>query len=214
MPKLPPIPELPNLPEIDKNPIKTAGGFIKEAASGIQQTAREIDRAAREIDSGLRSPAMETKTPIEEVASATACLQCSRDHYSTVSGALSEALRFARSDGIASKDAQGRIGIALDELNIMERIDLAPQALAQLKSEEKKLAEWSLKNSRQLRHTIGEISTIDDMEKAAAEAARLREDFMSRYGELKRSFATECRECEALEDLRTYLDRRKEAKKG
>ncbi|GAH88494.1 unnamed protein product, partial [marine sediment metagenome] len=132
----------------------------------------------------------------------------------TVSGALSEALRFARSDGIASKDAHGRIGIALDELNIMERIDLAPQALVQLNSEEKKLAEWSLKNSRQLRHTIGEISTIDDMEKAAAEAARLREKFMSRYGELKRSYATECRECEALEDLKTYLDRRKEAKKG
>jgi len=205
------MPELPKLPQIDKNPIKTAGRFIKEAVGGIQEAASEIDSAVKGIDSEVRAPIEEPKTPIEEIASATVCLQCCRDHWSTISGALSEGLRFARSDGMASKDVQGRIGLALDEHNIMERIDLAPQAIAGLKGKEKELAEWSLKNSRDLRHTIGEIRTVDDMEKAAAQAARLREEFMSKYAEVRQSYSEECEGCEALQDLKSYIEKRKRA---
>lgn len=205
------MPELPKLPKVDKNPIKTAGRFIKEALGGIQQAASEIDSAVKGIDSEVRAPIEEPKTTIEEIASATVCLQCCRDHWSTISGALSEGLRFARSDGMTSKDVQGRIGLALDEHNIMERIDLAPQALAGLKGKEKELAEWSLRNSRELRHTIGEIRMVDDMEKAAAQAARLREEFMTKYGEVRQSYAEECKECEALEDLKSYIEQRRKA---
>lgn len=209
MPKLPPLPESPKLPEFDKNPIKTAGSLIKGAVKSIQETARDIDSSVREIDSEARPSTVEPAPPIEDIASATACLSCTRDHFSTISGALSEALRFARSDGIESKDVQGRIGLVLDEMNIMERIDLAPQAIVQLKGKEKELAEWSLKNSRQLRHIVGEITTVDDIEKAAARAAQLRGEFMSRYGEVRQNYAEECQECEALEDLRTYLEKRR-----
>ena len=208
------MPDLPKLPKIDKNPIKTAGRLIKDAVGGIQEAASEIDSAVKGIDSEVRAPIEEPKTPIEEIASATVCLQCSRDHFSTISGALSEGLRFARSDGVASRDVQGRIGLALDEMNIMERIDLAPQALAGLKGKEKELAEWSLTNSRELRHAIGEIRTVDDMEKAAAQAARLREEFMSKYAEVRQSYAEECEECEALQDLKSYIERKKGERAG
>lgn len=206
------MPEFPKLPKIDKNPIKTAGSLIREAVSGIQEAATEIDSAVKDIGSEVRSPIEEGKPPIEEIASATVCLSCCRDHFSTISGALSEALRFARSDGVTSKDAQGRIGLALDEMNIMERIDLAPQAIAPLKGKQKELAEWALQNSRELRHTVGEITTVDDMEKAAAQAARLREEFMAKYGEARQSYAAECAECESLEDLKSYMERRKSGK--
>lgn len=203
------MPELPKLPKIDKNPIKTAGSFIREAVSGIQEAAAEIDSAVKDVDSEVRAPIEEGKPPIEEIASATVCLSCCRDHWSTISGALSEALRFARSDGMASKEVQGRIGLALDEHNIMERIDLAPQALAGLKGKEKELAEWSLQNSRELRHVVGEIRTVDDMERAAAQAARLREEFTSKYAEVRQSYSEECEGCEALQDLKSYIEKRK-----
>ncbi len=208
------MPEFPKLPKIDKNPIKTAGGFIREAVSGIQEAAAEIDSAVKGIDSEVRAPIEEPKTPIEEIASATACLSCCRDHWSTISGALSEGLRFARSDGIVSKQVQGRIGLALDEMNIMERIDLAPQAIAGLTGKEKELAEWSLTNSRELRHTIGEIKTVDDMEKAAAQAASLREEFMSKYAEVRQSYTQECEGCEALQGLKSYIEKRKRERGG
>ena len=214
MPDLPKLPKLPKFPELDQNPIKTAGRLIKEAVSGIQQAATDIDSAVKDVDSEVRAPIEEPKTPVEEIASATVCIQCCRDHFSTISGALSEGLRLARSDGMASKDVRGRIGLALDEHNIMERIDLAPQALAGLKGKEKELAEWSLQNSRVLRHTIGEIKTVDDMEKAAAQAARLREEFMSKYGELRQSYAEECEGCEALQDLKGYIERKKRGRVG
>ena len=203
------MPEFPKLPKIDKNPIKTAGGLIREAVTGIQEAAAEIDSAAKDVDSEVRASIEEEKPPIEEIASATVCLSCCRDHWSTISGALSEGLRFARSDGIKNREVQGRIGLALDEHNMMERIDLAPQAIAPLKSKEKELAEWSLQNSRELRHTVGEITTVDDMEKAAAQAARLREEFMTKYGEVRQSYQEECETCPALEDLKSYLERRK-----
>lgn len=206
------MPEFPKLPKIDKNPIKTAGSFIRETVSGIQEAVAEIDSATREVDSEVRTPIEEGKPPIEEIASATVCLSCCRDHFSTISGALSEALRFARSDGMTSKDVQGRIGLALDEMNMMERIDLAPTAIAPLKGKEKELAEWALQNSRELRHTVGEIATVDDLEKAAAQAARLRQEFMTKYGDARQSYAAECQECEALENLKSYLERRKSGK--
>lgn len=208
------MPDLPKFPKIDKNPIKTAGSIIRETVGSIQQAAAEIDSAVKGIDSEVRAPIEGTKPPIEEIASATACLSCSRDHYSTISGALSEALRFARSDGMTSKEVQGRIGLALDEMNIMERVDLAPQAVASLKGAEKELAEWSLKNSRELRHIVGEIVTVDDMEKAAAQAARLRGEFMAKYGEIRQSYAEECKGCEALQDLKSYIEQRRAGKQS
>jgi len=55
---------------------------------------------------------------------------------------------------VKDPEAVRRIRIALDELNIMERIDLAPDETAKLRGAEKELADWTLKQSRDLRHAI------------------------------------------------------------
>jgi hypothetical protein len=108
----------------------------------------------------------------------TACLACSKDHFSTASGALAEALRFARKDGINHPEVQTRLGIATDELNIMERIDLSAGKIIHLDGHEKKLALAALNESRELRHMITSVQTPEDLEKAAAEAAKIRTQFM------------------------------------
>lgn len=103
---------------------------------------------------------------------------CSRDHFSTASGALNEALRFARKDGINTDEVQKRIGIALDELNSCERIDLAAERIINLSGKEKQIALDALNESRELRHKITAVQTPDDLERASADAANMRTRFM------------------------------------
>ncbi|GAI51729.1 unnamed protein product, partial [marine sediment metagenome] len=69
---------------------------------------------------------------------------------------------------------------------------------------------WSLKNSRELRHAVGEAKTVDDLEQAAAQAAKLREEFMTLYSEARQSYAEECVECEALTGLKEYLEQKRQ----
>lgn len=205
------MPEFPKLPKIDKNPITTASRFIEGTVSGIQKAVSDIDNAVKDIDSKVSAPHGIERPPIDEIASATACLSCTRDHFSTISGALAEALRFARDEGMDNKDVQGRIGLALDEHNAMERIDLAAEAITKLTGKEKELAEWSLKKSRELRHMVGEIETVNDLEKAAAKAANVRREFTSLYSGTKQTYAEECTGCEALADLGDFLEKRKKS---
>jgi len=103
---------------------------------------------------------------------------CSSDHFSTTSGALAEALRFARKEGVLHPEVQSRLGIASDELNIMERIDLSAEKTANMKGKEKQIALDALNASRDLRHKIKGIKTPDDLEIAAADAANFRTYFM------------------------------------
>jgi len=114
-----------------------------------------------------------------KIEGGTACLPCSRDHFSTVSGALSEAIRFSRREGVQHPEVQRRLGMSLDELNMLERIDLSPEETINLKGSEKKLAEWGLNKSRELRHKITAVNTHEDLEKVAAEASKIRTEFMS-----------------------------------
>ncbi len=113
-----------------------------------------------------------------KIEKGTACLACSKDHFSTASGALSEALRFARKEGINHPEVQDRLGIASDELNIMERIDLSPQKMITLDGHERKIALEALNESRDLRHKILSVKSPEGLEQVAAEAAKIRTKFM------------------------------------
>jgi len=104
---------------------------------------------------------------------------CSRDHFSTVSGALNEAIRFSRDEGVSHPEVMRRIGTSLDELNSLERWDLSSENIERLKGTEKKLAEWGLKKSRDLRHMITSVKNHEDLEHVSAEASRIRTDFMT-----------------------------------
>ena len=135
---------------------------------------------------------IETAIPVKQNGSrgevvGTACLSCSRSHLSTVSGSLGEAIRFARGDpnGILHPEAQRRILLAEDEMNIMERIDLSADALASSPPEEKRVAEEYLPRIRVLRQEIGDIDSFDKLEKVAGDANILSQEFRLRHLQIK-----------------------------
>ena len=126
-------------------------------------------------------PRAETKQDVS-----TACISCGRSHLSTVSGALGEATRFAREEqGIKHPEVQKRIMMSEDEINILERIDLSPEALMKAPPEERQLAEEYLPRIRKLRQDLGQITSLEDLEKTAAEASILGQEFRLRALQLK-----------------------------
>lgn len=199
------LPKLPR-PRRLPNPMEPFRDLVKEGREQVEKAKDEMRSIADDLRGTVAEAPKETKTP----PAGTACLECSRDHFSTASASLSEALRFARSDGMKSHEVTRRLGIALEELNILERIDLAPDQLGMLKEQERKLAIWSLNSSRDLRHIIGRIKTVEDLEKTAANASEVREEFMKRLWELPE----ECPECFSLEKLRDSIERKKRERAG
>lgn len=201
----PPFPELPKLPP---SPIKPIRDIIKQGHEQIGKAEEDIRSIADDIRGGaITTPPSETKNPVKE---GTACLPCSRDHLSVTSSALSEGIRFAREKGVRDPEVVRRIRIALDELNIMERIDLAPGETAQLKGAKKELADWTLKQSRDLRHAITAIKDVEAMEQTAAKASQTTEGFMDRL------FSIPSGECETCNELRgklsEFIEKRRQEK--
>ena len=193
---------------------------------------RDNIKPLEELAATLRSPVAPKKAPPEQktptiiqepssqqneapphlVAEGTACLPCSRDHLSTSSSALSEGIRFAREKGVKDHEVMRRIRIALDELNAMERIDLAPEETAKLKGAEGELADWTLKQSRELRHAITAIRDVESMEQAAARASGITEEFMGRLWSIPEE---ECDTCgEVRESIRQFMEKRKRERAG
>ncbi len=221
-----PPPKLPKLPDPEEvfSVIDKAGGAIEAGLNIIDKVADKFDQAAQKF--GPPAPTTPATTPetTEEpspgqdetstsqgaISRGTACLPCSRDHLSTSSSALSEGIRFAREKGVKDHEVMRRVRIALQELNIMERIDLAPEETAKLKGAEKELANWTLQQSRDLRHAITAIKDVETMEQAAARASEITEEFM---GQLWSIPEEECVTCsEVRERLREFIERRKREK--
>jgi len=105
---------------------------------------------------------------------AVACLPCTRAHLVTAIGALKEALRFARVDGVAHPEVQDRLDAAAEEIAVMERIDLAPERLAVAPKEEQAVLEDLLPRIRMIRQKVlNEISSVDDLKEVAREAVEV-----------------------------------------
>ena len=102
---------------------------------------------------------------------ASACVPCALGHMSTSTGMLNEAIRFKK-DGIASNEVLDRIAKTLEELNSLERVDLAPDKIEMLPPWEKTLANEALLKSREIRHKVEGIKAMNDLEKIAAETDR------------------------------------------
>lgn len=122
-------------------------------------------------------PAVSTPVEVERTDVSTSCLACSRSHLTTASGALDEAMRFAREEGVASPEVMKRIDAAEREINIMERIDLSPDAIKNSPPEEQDFIEPFMPKIRSLRQNIGQIRSVDDLESAAAEAIEVSRKF-------------------------------------
>ncbi len=142
--------------------------------------------------SGEEPRVIETAIPIEKdntrgEAVSTACLSCSRSHLATIAGGLGEAVRFARGDpkGIFHPEVVMRVQKAEEEIGIMERIDLSPESLLASPPEEREVAEEYLPRIRGLRQGIGDLGSFEDLEKVAAEASMLGQEFRLRHLQLK-----------------------------
>lgn len=118
-------------------------------------------------------------------AEGKACVPCSADHLSVVAGALSEALRFARSDGIDHPEVLTRVALSFDELNILERIDAAPENIERLPEGEKALMRDVTVTSRNLRHMLSDLKSVEDLEAVTAEAQRARTALRSKLFRLQ-----------------------------
>jgi hypothetical protein len=153
----------------------------------------------REYDGNVMNIGTESNTYI---ANGFITHNCSRDHIATASASLKEAVRFARrpEKGIRCHEVMERIGVALEELNIMERIDLSPESISQLDGEEKKLAKWAANKSAELRHGISTIKTPGDLEKMATEASRVKTEFLKEVWDLSTVDGSIEQLCKDLDD--------------
>jgi len=174
--------------------------------SPLQTRIEHIDRLIQAIPAGELAaapsgapesqnapllPAAVTEISAEEKAAAeiaTACVPCAIGHFSTSSGILKEAVRF-KGEGITSNNILDRIAVSLEEQNALERDDLTPEKIEGLPGWERPIAEEALEQSRQLRHKLEKIETMEDLEQAAADTKRYyikltRQWYKGRFGRL------------------------------
>jgi hypothetical protein len=174
----------------------------KLASDGIRvAVSQSIRQKAKErLESPIPPEAVEqtdhTPIPEEMVATeakvGTACLDCISDHLDTINGALSEAVRFARSGDMA--EVKKRIRIARAEVNIGERIDLDPALLPALSREQRDIAHWVLPKFRELRHGFQSLESAESIEFASAKVAVLTDEFATKLQGCPR-----CREAKKIE---------------
>lgn len=127
----------------------------------VQPEIKETETAAtiKEADEVVAD-----KQPGQE---GTACIPCVNGHFSVCSGLISdEAIRMARRHGIGDEEIS-RINKCLDQLNAMEREDLAVDKLDKLPQWEKDLAIYAQSESASIRHSLETLTSVDDLETVA-----------------------------------------------
>jgi|GEM_PF-1818079 len=151
----------------------------------------EIPTTSTVSQKGALLPATVPQTLSEENPGekiATGCLPCAVGHFSTSSGLLKEAVRF-KGEGITSNEILDRIAAALEEQNSLEREDLSPEKIQGLPEWERPIAEEALTQSRQLRHRLESIQSVDELQQAAVDTKRYyiklnRQWYKGRFGYL------------------------------
>lgn len=201
MPNLPKLPKPPKISDIisGNNPLRDIIRDGRETIQGIRGEISEMASTLRVEEAEPSALVQPEVTPEEQTKGGTACLQCCSDHLSTIAGALSEAVRFARGDDW--NEVGRRIRVAQEELNIAERIDLHPSEVVKLPKEQKEVADWILPKLRELRHLLQNIETTQDIEQTSAYISQLREEY-----ETKRKT---CTYCEKVEKLKSLIEKRK-----
>ncbi len=184
---------------------------MEDARELIKSGRQEISNVASSLRvEGTTSPTQveESREPSKEdkIAQGTACIVCSSEHFSEVSGSLNEAMRFARSEGVDNKEVTRRLRHAREELNTMERFDLSPQQIMNLPELEEPLGRWAVEQSRQLRHSLNAIKDTQDLEKVAAQASNVADEFEEKTMEIKKHYEGEIH---PDVDLKKWLEGRK-----
>ena len=181
--------------------IEELDGKIRAADGRMRRRGTPLDRALGTVDNGVQDanarirgaahgptcplPPEEPALPAGPQGKGTHCIPCSANHLSVCGGLLGESLRFARADGLGSPEVVDRVGMCLDELNAMERVDLRAEVVFKLPPQEKAVAEKALIRGRALRHTLEHLANVDGLEKAAAESQQLRGELFKDWWKLK-----------------------------
>jgi len=167
------IQSLPAEPqELTESPPAAAQSQDEAASPPAEASATSNPRAA---------PSQAAYSGISQIsAQGVGCVPCGSSHFQTVAGGLSEAMRFARSEGIGHPEVIARINACETELNTFERWDASPEKVALLQGEEKALMNDMLNASRELRHRLSDIKSVEQLEQTAARAQMLAIDFRSR----------------------------------
>lgn len=137
-----------------------------------------------------QAPSFTKDLSAKRIEEGVACLQCSRDHLSTASAMLNEAIRFTKNRPMYDEEIQWRIGVALDEVNAMERGDLHNDNVQNLQGKEREIAEEALGNLRDLRHKITAIQSSDDLKQTASYASKVKTNFMRKIFMLSQADGT------------------------
>ncbi|MDZ4246005.1 MAG: hypothetical protein U1D67_02685 [Dehalococcoidia bacterium] len=144
-----------------------------------EQINRTIERIDSLIKSQSAAPAAYKHSPAgpEPVtgreAVSVGCVPCARAHFSTVSGTLKEALRFAREGGIMHPEVQSRLLTAEEDITNVERHDWTPEKIINSPVAEQEIVRKILPILRELRQDMMEIASVEQLEAAAANAGEL-----------------------------------------
>jgi len=198
------LPKLPD-PESVFSVIDRASGVIDKGLGFIDKVSDRLDRLGITEESPptpTTAPQAADKAPPEQKTTnfaqepetvpqqdiATACVACAIGHFSTSSGLLKEALRF-KGEGMTSNEILDRIAAVLEEQNTLERVDLTPERLQKTPGWLRAIAEEALTQSRQLRHKLESIQSVDELEPLAADTKRyyiklFRQWYRGRFGYL------------------------------
>ena len=179
------VPGFPKFPRIKlpSSPLDPLRDIIRGGRERVEKAGSDIRSLADELRSGF--PGVTTNNTIQSESPlpaampqpseesppariATACVACAVGHFSTSSGLLKEALRF-KGEGMTSHEVLDRIAGALEEQNALEREDLTQEKIQNLPQWERQIAEEALTQSRQLRHRLETIQSIDELEQLAAD---------------------------------------------
>ena len=183
---------------IDTGTKLASDGIRVYVSQSLRQKAKErlespIPLETEQTDQDHAPMPEEMATPqTTEAKVGTACLDCISDHLDTINGALSEAVRFARTGDMA--EVRKRIRIARAEVNIGERIDLDPALLPGLSREQRDIAHWVLPKFKELRHGFQGLESVEGIENASAKVAALTDEFAT-----KLQGCTRCREAKKIE---------------
>lgn len=131
----------------------------------------------------------------------SACVPCAIGHFSTSARLLNEAVRF-KSEGLSSPQVLDDIAAALGEQNALERIDLTPEKIRELPEWEQDMAQEALDRSRELRHSLETVKSMDELMNLAADT----EEF---YKHLNRDWQSkridDCPDCQRAEEFKAEL---------
>lgn len=196
----PALPEMPETPPPVIKIITSQPELLEKSLEAIPSLPSPDLKSEEEREKNVK-PVTEHKAK----SIASGCIPCSLGHFSTCSGLLNEAMRFALKEGM-SGEVNDRVNMCVDELNALERVDLRPEMTTNLTGWEKDLAVKTLNTSRSIRHSLEGLDSVEALEKAAADTQANRKEIGREWFQHKTAVLPPDLQKKAMEELAKVED--------